>query len=342
MFHLVKKVSVLGVAGIALAGCSNMQMGSEQAKTVATGSAAGTATDNVNSQLEKCSASLGTLAIAEDTQASWYSVLSGQMKLGSTVPVLKLIIQQSNCFVVVERGKAMGNIMGERALAESGEMRQGSRFQKGQMVAADYTMSPSVTFSNQNAGGLGGALGGRIGGVGALLGGSLNYKEASTVLTLIDNRSSVQLAAAEGSARNMDLGAVGGIIGSAAGGGLGGGGRVGGGQRRSHAALQRAGRAARHPGRLFQYRGRQGDRGRVHGCLQQHGQGRAQLQGTGSEGRSWHWWSTRVPGWQYARQPGSRQARGGCQDDDIDDIHKEDNHQEGHYDQGHHDHEVVS
>lgn len=222
MFHLVKKVSVLGVAGIALAGCSNMQMGSEQAKTVATGSAAGTATDNVNSQLEKCSASLGTLAIAEDTQASWYSVLSGQMKLGSTVPVLKLIIQQSNCFVVVERGKAMGNIMGERALAESGEMRQGSRFQKGQMVAADYTMSPSVTFSNQNAGGLGGALGGRIGGVGALLGGSLNYKEASTVLTLIDNRSSVQLAAAEGSARNMDLGAVGGIIGSAAGGGLGG------------------------------------------------------------------------------------------------------------------------
>ena len=222
MFHLVKKVSVLGVAGIALAGCSNMQMGSEQAKTVATGSAAGTATDNVNSQLEKCSASLGTLAIAEDTHASWYSILSGQLKLGSTVPVLKLIIQQSNCFVVVERGKAMGNIMGERALAESGEMRQGSRFQKGQMVAADYTMSPSVTFSNQNAGGLGGALGGRVGSVGALLGGSMNYKEASTVLTLIDNRSSVQLAAAEGSARNVDFGAVGGILGSAAGGGLGG------------------------------------------------------------------------------------------------------------------------
>jgi hypothetical protein len=222
MFHVLKNVSVLAVAGTALVGCSNMQMGSEQAKTVATGSAAGSATSNANSQLEKCSASLGTLAIAEDTQASWYSILSGQMKLGSTVPVLKLIIQQSNCFVVVERGKAMSNIMGERALAESGEMRQGSRFQKGQMVAADYTMSPSVTFSNQNAGGLGGALGGRIGGVGALLGGSLNYKEASTVLTLIDNRSSVQLAAAEGSARNMDLGAVGGIIGSAAGGGLGG------------------------------------------------------------------------------------------------------------------------
>ena len=42
------------------------------------------------------------------------------------------------------------------------------------------------------------------------------------MLTLIDNRSSVQLAAAEGSARNMDFGAIGGLLGSAAG-GVGGG-----------------------------------------------------------------------------------------------------------------------
>ena len=80
-------------------------------------------------------------------------MLTGQYKLGSTVPVLKLLIQQSNCFVVVERGRAMNNMMAERALAESGEMRKGSNFGKGQIVAADYTMSPSVTFSNQNAGG---------------------------------------------------------------------------------------------------------------------------------------------------------------------------------------------
>lgn len=199
-----------------------MQMGSEAAKTTATGSAAGATSEGANAQLEHCAASLGTLAIAEDTHASWYSILSGQLKLGSTVPVLKLLAQQSNCFVVVERGKAMGNIMGERALADSGEMRQGSRFERGQIVAADYTMSPSVTFSNQNAGGLGGVLGGRLGAVGALVGGSMGFKEASTVLTLIDNRSSVQLAAAEGSARNVDFGAVGGILGHAAGGALGG------------------------------------------------------------------------------------------------------------------------
>ena len=205
-----------------LAACSNMQMGAPEAKTAATGSAAGSTTTNANSQLEKCAATMGTVAIVEDTHASWYGILTGQLRLGSTVPVLKLLVQQSNCFVVVERGRAMNNIMGERALEQSGEMRKGSNFGKGQMVAADYSMSPSITFSNQNAGGAGAAVGGRFGAVGALVGGSMNAKEASTILTLIDNRSSVQLAAAEGSARNMDFGFIGGLIGGGAG-GVGGG-----------------------------------------------------------------------------------------------------------------------
>ena len=211
-----------GMLCATLAACSNMEMGAPAAKTTATGSAGGSNAQNTNSQLEKCSATMGTLAIVEDTHASWYGILTGQLRLGSTVPVLKLLVQQSNCFVVVERGRAMGNIMGERALEQSGETRKGSNFGKGQMVAADYSMSPSITFSNNNAGGAGAAIGGRFGAVGALLGGSMNAKEASTILTLIDNRSSVQLAAAEGSARNVDFGALGGLFGGGVG-GVGGG-----------------------------------------------------------------------------------------------------------------------
>ncbi|MBL0355249.1 MAG: peptidoglycan-binding protein [Dechloromonas sp.] len=207
----------------ALAGCSSMDMGSQAAKTTATGSAGGANAENANAQLERCPATMGTLAIVEDTHASWYGYLTGQLRLGSTVPVLKLLVQQSNCFVIVERGRAMQNIMGERALEQSGEMRKGSNFGKGQMVAADYSMSPSITFSNQNAGGGGAALGGLLGGsLGAVLGGSMNAKEASTILTLIDNRSGVQLAAAEGSARNVDFGMLGGLFGGG-GGGIGGG-----------------------------------------------------------------------------------------------------------------------
>lgn len=81
------------------------------------------------------------------------------MHLGSTTPVLKLLVQQSNCFMVVERGQAMNNMMQERALQESGELRQQSNFGKGQLVSADYSMSPSITFSQNDAGGLGAGLG---------------------------------------------------------------------------------------------------------------------------------------------------------------------------------------
>ena len=214
-------IPVLGMA-LGIAGCANMQMGSAEAKTEATGSAGGSQSQNASSKLEHCDASLGTIAVVEDTSAPWYGILTGQYRLGSTSPVLKLMIQQSNCFVVVERGRAMNNMMQERALSQSGELRSNSNFGKGQMVSADYSLSPSITFSNNNAGRMGGAIGGLFGSVGAIVGGSLSAKEASTLLTVVDNRSGVQLAAAEGSAKNWDFGALGGLLGSgfgAAGGG---------------------------------------------------------------------------------------------------------------------------
>lgn len=206
-------------------GCSSMEMGSSAAKTTATGAAAGETSQGANEALERCDRALGTMGIIEDSNSDWYRTLN-EYKLGSTAPVLKLLAQQSNCFVVVERGRAMDNMMRERALADSGEMRRGSNFGKGQIVAADFTLNPQIIFSNNNAGGIGGAIGGIIGGGRgrALAGvaGSVNFKEASTILTLIDNRSGVQLAAAEGSARNTDFGMLGGVFGGRAGGSLGG------------------------------------------------------------------------------------------------------------------------
>jgi len=189
--------------------------------TVATGSAGGSESQGVSSQLEKCDESLGTVALVEDQAAPWYHQLS-EYKLGSTVPVLRIMIQQSNCFVVVERGRAMQNMMQERQLTQSGETRQGSNFEKGQMVAADYTMSPNITFSQKGTSGVGGALGGFFGGVGRAVGmvaGGIKANESSTTLLLIDNRSGVQLAAAEGSAKNFDFS----LFGGGAGGGMFGG-----------------------------------------------------------------------------------------------------------------------
>ena len=205
-----------------LTGCmSSMSTGSSGAKTVATGSAGGSNAQNANSGLEHCSAPLGTLAIFEDKSANWYDYLTRNLNLPSTIPVIRLLAQQSNCFVIVERGKAMQQIMQERALMQSGEIRKGSNFGKGQLVAADYTVTPSITFSSKNTGGAGGLIGGLLGPVAGAVAGGFKHSDASTVLTLIENRSGVQLAAAEGSARNTDFSLLGGVFGGVAGGAAG-------------------------------------------------------------------------------------------------------------------------
>jgi len=222
--NLPFKTKLLLLLILMATGCSSMQMGSSGAKTTATGSAAGAHAEGVSPALERCDKPLGTVALAEDVNAPWYRTLN-EYKLGSTAPVLRLLAQQSNCFVVVERGRAMDNMMQERGLAQSGELRQGSDFGKGQLVSADYSLSPSITFSSNNAGGLAGTIGGLFGDKSRVfvgLAGNVNFRDASSLLTLIDNRSGVQLAVAEGSARNADFGALGSIFGSSAGGSLGG------------------------------------------------------------------------------------------------------------------------
>jgi curli biogenesis system outer membrane secretion channel CsgG len=194
--------------------------GSYGSKSPATGSAGGANTVGANSGLEKCSATLGTLSIYEDRHSDWYYQM-GQQGFRTLVPVLRLFAQQSGCFVVVERGVALDSAMEEREFQDSGELRKGSNFGKGQMVSADYTVKPSLIFSDNNSGGVGSALGGVFGEVGAAIGGSLNFKTAQSMITLVDNRSTVQVAVAEGSSRGMDIGGIGELFGSSAGGSLG-------------------------------------------------------------------------------------------------------------------------
>ncbi|MBM7131300.1 peptidoglycan-binding protein [Dyella mobilis] len=200
----------LGVStALLLTGCADMQVGG--GKNPVGGSAGGATSTGAASTLEHCDHPLGTLAVEENTNDPWYAVLTGQYHLPSTVPLLRLMIQQSNCFVVVDRGQAMNSMMGERGLAASGELRSTSSMGKGQMVAADYVVTPSIQFS-QNTGGGGAALAGVGGGYGAIIGaiaGSMKSSEASTTMMLTDTRSGVQVAAAQGSAKNIDFGVSG-------------------------------------------------------------------------------------------------------------------------------------
>jgi hypothetical protein len=186
--------------------------------TTVTGAAGGGTAQGNKSNLERCDESLGTLAMEEDVRAPWYYQLR-QYNLGSTIPVLRLMVQQSNCFVIVERGVGMQSMMRERELMRGDEGRAGSNMGGGQMVAADYLMRPSIQFSGKTGGGGGGAAGLLPGAIGALAG-SVGINEASTTLLLVDIRSGVQISAAEGSAKNFDFG----FFGSAFTGGLAGAG----------------------------------------------------------------------------------------------------------------------
>jgi hypothetical protein len=215
--------SLYGMLVLALLTGCGVQMGDDSARTPVTGSAGGSTSQNANAKLEHCDQTLGTLAVIEDQTAPWYYQLTREYKLTSTVPLIRLLVQQSNCFVIVERGRAFGQMQTERALQQSGEMRQGSNFGQGQVVAADYSLNPMITFSQKDTRGLGGALAviPYAGALGALAGG-VRTSEASTTLTLVDNRSGVQLAAAEGAASNTDFNLFGGGFGSGAAAGLGG------------------------------------------------------------------------------------------------------------------------
>ena len=75
------------------------------------------------------------------------------------------------------------------------------------MVAADYGITPTVTFSAKDTSGVRGALGGLSGPLGTLgaIAGGVKRNEASTMLAMTDNRSGIQVAIAEGSSSNTDF-----------------------------------------------------------------------------------------------------------------------------------------
>src|SRR6185295_10034236 len=133
--------------------------------------------------------------------------------LGSPAALLRMMAQQSKCFVVVERGVAMQNMAQERELARAGEMQQDANMGGGQMKAADFIMTAAVQVVDNNAGGAGGVVGGMLGRrnpVLGVVGGGVKFKEASTSILIADARTTVQVAAAEGKARksNFSLGAL--------------------------------------------------------------------------------------------------------------------------------------
>jgi hypothetical protein len=221
--RLLARATLTGVAVAMLGGClaTTPSVGGGSVGPT-TGAAAGSSTSGASSNLERCDKTLGVLRIEEDAGAPWYRYYGS--RLGSTAPLLSLLILQSNCFIVVERGTGERGVSEETSRARGDEARESATRGKGQQVVADYLLKPEIVLDSK------GGSGGSVGGVGRLLpgkvgvaAGALGFKsnEAGTVLTLVDIRSTIRLAAAEGYSKNTDFSFAGIGIGSsgAAGGG---------------------------------------------------------------------------------------------------------------------------
>lgn len=194
--------------------------------TMMSGSAGGGASVNANKSLTRCAAPLGTLAVDDGR-------FQGTTTVTTIEPLIRLAVQQSNCFIITAIGNSRTSAVLDRITdtqRNSGEYRPGSKQQKGQRVAVDYLLDPQVIINNETSGGehsnMGGLVGGVVGafvGVPALgaVGGALSKatesKTTVVALTLTDVRSTVQVGISEGSATtsnfSQSMGGWGGLIG---------------------------------------------------------------------------------------------------------------------------------
>jgi hypothetical protein len=174
-------------------------------------------------EIPQCSQTYGTLALREpDDNRYWWR----QYNLENPEALIKLYVNESGCFTLVDRGEGLEMRSDERALADSGELQVDSNIGRGQLVAADFFLIPDLIAKDSDSGGkgFGGLIGGKIGGtVGGLIGGMKTKKlEADTILTLVNARTGVQTATVRGQASKTDISfGGGGLVGAIA--GVGGG-----------------------------------------------------------------------------------------------------------------------
>jgi curli biogenesis system outer membrane secretion channel CsgG len=167
--------------------------------------------DQMRGQAEMpvCTHKIGTLALVPPDKEWWR-----ELNLGTPEAIIKVFVQQSGCFTLLNRDRAMQSRNMERALADAGELQGGSNMGKGQVKAADFFLQPDIVTANKNSGGGGvgaaaGALGGLFGGfghaVGAIAGGiNVQKGEANVTLSLVDARTTEE-SLTEGYARKTDI-----------------------------------------------------------------------------------------------------------------------------------------
>jgi hypothetical protein len=221
MTTIKQKSLTLITCALMISGCVSSGTNS----TAVSGSAGGGTSVDANAALERCDETLGTIAMDDGRAADWYGPFGSATKVTSIDPLLRLAVQQSNCFVIT----SIGNLRSDNRLSRitdlqrnSGEYRAGSKQQKGQRVAADYYLEPQIVIDDSSLGKVSGIVGGLVGGTLGAVAGGMEMKSSVVTLSLYDIRSAIQISASEGSSTSTNYGAAMGAFGGGAGGAVGG------------------------------------------------------------------------------------------------------------------------
>jgi curli biogenesis system outer membrane secretion channel CsgG len=175
----------------------------------------------------KCFRKLGTVSIADgDDPYGWT-----QFQLAAPQKLIRVLVQRSGCFNIVDRGTGLKAASRERDIEAGLGLQRKSNVGQGQIKAADYVLVAEVQAANGSAqgSGIGGAVAGALGGrlIGGLVGGLKSRKlEANTVLSLTNVRTTETIAVQEGYAAKNDISfglGGGGFFGGGAAGAVGGG-----------------------------------------------------------------------------------------------------------------------
>ena len=202
---------VAGALMLFLGACGKQGATLGEGGSIVTGSAGPAGAESAVRELVKCEAPVATLALIENPAG--YTVVTSNGLPSSPLPLVRLLAQQSGCFRVVDRSAGLRATVQEQELKNAGIVRQNSTVAKGKGYEAQYSLTPSLTFSERDAGREIGGILAMIPGLNMLVGAAeqVKLKEAQVALLLTDNETTEQLAAATGSVRVTDLG-LGGVV----------------------------------------------------------------------------------------------------------------------------------
>ncbi len=163
----------------------------------ATGSAGGATAVDAEDGLRTCAETVGTVRLQDGGG-------------GNSLDSLRLLIQQSNCFVIVDRGafaEAGADDEKRRSRSDNSEVRDGSNMGQGQEVAADFVLRSTIISMGTNE-----SKGVSLGALGKFLGGGnagQSVTQAKVQLVLSDVRAKIQISVAQGdsSGKNTKLSA---------------------------------------------------------------------------------------------------------------------------------------